>query len=114
MTVPIAPVPLLETLAGRLGSAHVLTAPADMAGHLVEPRGLYRGVASAVVRPRDTEEVAFVVRECAASGVPVVPQGGNTGLVGGGVPQGGIVLSLSRLDRIRAVDPHNATMTACT
>jgi FAD/FMN-containing dehydrogenase len=111
MTVPIAPVPLLETLAGRLGSAHVLTAPADMAGHLVEPRGLYRGEASAVVRPRDTEEVAFVVRECAASGVPVVPQGGNTGLVGGGVPQGGIVLSLSRLDRIRAVDPHNATMT---
>ena len=99
MTVPIAPVPLLETLAGRLGSAHVLTAPADMAGHLVEPV-VSTGEASAVVRPRDTEEVAFVVRECAASGVAVVPQGGNTGLVGGGVPQGGIVLSLSRLDRI--------------
>jgi FAD/FMN-containing dehydrogenase len=51
------------------------------------------------------------VRECAAARAPVVPQGGNTGLVGGGVPQGGIVLSLTRLDRVRAVDPVNATMT---
>jgi FAD/FMN-containing dehydrogenase len=98
-------------LASRLGSAQVLTAAADMASYLEETRGLYRGEAAAVVRPADVEEVAFVVRECAAAGVPVVPQGGNTGLVGGGVPQGGIVLSLARLDRIREVDPINATMT---
>jgi FAD/FMN-containing dehydrogenase len=102
---------LIETLAARLGAASVLTEAGDMAGHLVEARGLYTGEALAVVRPRDRDEVAFVLRECASAGVPVVPQGGNTGLVGGGVPYGGIVLSLGRLDRIREVDPVNATIT---
>ncbi len=105
------PASLLECLAARLGAAHVLTAAGDMAGYLVEARGLYRGFALAVVRPRDTEEVAFVVRECAAAGVAIVPQGGNTGLVGGGVPFGNVVLSLARLDRIREVDSVNATLT---
>ena len=103
---------LLDTLASRLGAAHVLTEAADMAGHLVEERGLYRGTALAVVRPRDTAEVAFVVGECARAGVPVVAQSGNTGLTGGGVPYGGVVLSLSRLDRIREIDAVNATVTA--
>jgi FAD/FMN-containing dehydrogenase len=102
---------LLETLAARLGASHVVTLAADMAGHLVESRGLYRGVASAVVRPGDTQEVAFVVAACARARVPIVPQGGNTGLVGGGVPHGGVVLSVARLDRVREVDPVNATMT---
>ena len=102
----------LDTLASRLGAAHVLTEAADMAGHLVEERGLYRGTALAVVRPRDTAEVAFVVGECARAGVPVVAQSGNTGLTGGGVPYGGVVLSLSRLDRIREIDAVNATVTA--
>ena len=64
------------------------------------------------MRPGSTEEVAAVVRECAAAGVPIVPQGGNTGLVGGAVPFGGIVLSLARLDRIRELDAVNATLTA--
>ena len=103
---------LLDTLASRLGAAHVLTEAADMAAHLVEERGLYRGTALAVVRPRDTAEVAFVVGECARAGVPVVAQSGNTGLTGGGVPYGGVVLSLSRLDRIREIDAVNATVTA--
>src|SRR5918995_2275398 len=103
---------LIETLAARLGAAAVLTEAGDMAGHLVEARGLYTGEALAVVRPRDRDEVAFVLRECASAGVPVVPQGGNTGLVGGGVPFGGIVLSLARLDRIRELDAVNATLTA--
>jgi FAD/FMN-containing dehydrogenase len=112
MTLPAKPrAQLLDKLAGRLGPAYVQTEPADMAGYLVETRGLYQGSALAVVRPRDTEEVAFVIRECARAGVPVVPQGGNTGLVGGGVPHGGIVLSLARLDRIRELDAVNATMT---
>jgi FAD/FMN-containing dehydrogenase len=106
------PLQLLDTLAARLGRTHVLTDPDQMAGYLVESRGLYQGSALAVARPGDTEEVSFVVRECAAAGVPIVPQGGNTGLVGGGVPFGGIVLSLARLDRIREIDPVNATMTA--
>jgi FAD/FMN-containing dehydrogenase len=111
MTVHTSPLQLLDTLVSRLGAAHVLTAAADMAGHLVEERGLYRGTALAVVRPRDTAEVAFAVGECARAGVPVVAQSGNTGLTGGGVPYGGVVLSLGRLDRIREVDAVNATMT---
>jgi FAD/FMN-containing dehydrogenase len=112
MTVHTKPTTqLLDTLASRLGSAHVITDPGQMAGYLVEARNLYRGSALAVVRPANTEEVAFVVRECGRAGVAIVPQGGNTGLVGGGVPFGGIVLSLARLDRIRELDPVNATMT---
>ncbi|HYI90272.1 MAG TPA: FAD-binding oxidoreductase [Beijerinckiaceae bacterium] len=102
----------LDALVSRLGAAHVLTEAADMAAHLVEERGLYRGTALAVVRPRDTAEVAFAVGECARAGVPVVAQSGNTGLTGGGVPYGGVVLSLSRLDRIREIDAVNATVTA--
>lgn len=112
MNVPISPSgQLLDTLAARLGRTHVITDPGQMAGYLVETRGFYQGSALAVVRPADTQEVAFVVRECAAAGVAVVPQSGNTGLVGGGVPFGGIVLSLARLDGIREIDPVNATMT---
>ena len=71
-----------------------------MEPYLIEERGLYRGTCAAVVRPASTEAVADVVRLCAQAGVPIVPQGGNTGLVGGGVPDGGIVLSTARLDRI--------------
>src|SRR5829696_5963165 len=112
MTVHASPpAPLIATLAERLGAAHVLIEAVDVEGHLIEARDLYRGTAIAVARPRDTTEVAFVVRTCADAGVPIVPQGGNTGLVGGGVPHGGLVLSLARLDRIRTADPVNATMT---
>jgi FAD/FMN-containing dehydrogenase len=103
---------LIAALAARLGPSHVLVEHADVAAYLVEERGLYRGSALAVVRPRDADEVAFVVAQCAAQGVSLVPQGGNTGLVGGGVPFGGIVLALGRLNRIREVDPVNATITA--
>ena len=87
----------------------MLTTADDMAPHLTETRGLYRGLAGAVVRPKDAQEVAFVMATCHAEGVTVVPHGGNTGLVGGGVPFGGIVLSLSRLNAIREVDASNAT-----
>jgi FAD/FMN-containing dehydrogenase len=111
INAPGAPADLVERLATRLGAAHVLTAEHDIAPYLVEERGLYRGEALAVVRPRDTAEAAFVVAECARAGVPVVAQSGNTGLTGGGVPYGGIVLALARLDRIREIDAVNATMT---
>src|SRR3712207_1618899 len=103
---------LLSVLSARLGAKHVIVDPAEMAGYLVEERKLYRGAAMAVVRPGSTEEVSFVVRECAKADVAIVPQGGNTGLVGGGVPHKGIVLSLARLDRIREVNAFNATLTA--
>ena len=105
------PTQLLDTFVARLGAAHVITDPGQMAGYLVEARDLYQGTALSVVRPASAEQVAFVVRECGKAGVAIVPLGGNTGLVGGGVPFGGIVLSLARLDRIRELDPVNATMT---
>ncbi|WP_029029664.1 FAD-binding oxidoreductase [Salinarimonas rosea] len=108
---PDAEAALVASLVERLGAADVVSTLADIEPHLLESRGLYRGRALAVVRPKDVHEVSFVLARCAAAGVPVVPQGGNTGLVGGGVPHGGVVLSLARLDAIRALDPLNATIT---
>ena len=101
---------LLEALRARLGAAHVLTAPSDLDPYLVESRKLYRGSALAALRPGSTAEVAFVVEACAAAGVAVVAQGGNTGLVGGGVPHGGVVLSLARMNRIVSLDAVNASI----
>jgi FAD/FMN-containing dehydrogenase len=102
---------VLSALRSRLGSAHVLTDPDAVAPYLVEERGLYKGSAVAVVRPGTTEDVAFVVRACSEAAIPMVAQGGNTGLVGGGVPYGGIVISLARMNRIRDLDPINASIT---
>jgi FAD/FMN-containing dehydrogenase len=88
--------------------------PRDEEPYLVEARGLYRGATRLVVRPASTAEVAAVVRICAQAKLPIVPQGGNTGLVGGGVPPEdghNIVLALGRMNHIRAVDPVNFTMT---
>lgn len=102
---------LLSQLADAIGTAHVLTNPADMGGRLTEDRGLFTGTALAVLRPGSTAEVAECLRLCNAAGVPVVPQGGNTGLVGGGVPVGGVVLTTDRMNRIRDIDTTNATMT---
>ena len=103
--------PLLAAIAGRIGPQHVLTDPSDMAPYLREERGLYQGRTPAVLRPGTSEEVAFIVGACAGAGVPVVPQGGNTGLVGGQMPFGEVLVSLARLDRIRNVDPVDMTMT---
>ena len=78
--------------------------------HVTELRGLWRGSCDLAVSPGDTAEVAAVMALCNGAGIPVTPQGGNTGLVGGGVPDGGIVLSLGRLNHIRAIDADNNTM----
>ncbi len=106
---------LRARLDAAVGSAHVLTATADVAPYLTDWRGRFHGRAFAVVRPADTAEVAAVVRACADLCVPIVPQGGNTGQCGGATPddQGNaIVLSLARMQRVRAIDPDNATLTA--
>ena len=79
--------------------------------YLREERGLFFGHCAAVVLPATTEELARVVTLCAGAGIPVVPHGGNTGLVGGGVPRGGVVISTARLNRIRSLDTVNRTMT---
>ncbi|HEY1000573.1 MAG TPA: FAD-binding protein, partial [Streptosporangiaceae bacterium] len=79
---------LLRSLAGIVGEPHVLTGDAT-AGYAVDWTGRFQGHTPAVVRPRDTAEVAAVLALCTDAGLPVVPQGGNTGLVGGGVPRPG-------------------------
>jgi len=105
---------LLSRIASVVGPNGLLTEPADTAPYLEEERGLYHGQALAVVRPASTAEVAEVVKLCAAAGVAVVPQGGNTGLCGGGCPVGdkpAVVISTGRMNAIRSVDPLNFTMT---
>jgi FAD/FMN-containing dehydrogenase len=96
-----------------VGAAHVL-AEGDLSAYELDWRKRYRGKAMAVVRPGNTAEVVAVVRACAVAGVSLVPQGGNTGLVGGGVPDASgqqVLLSLGRLNRIRHVDADNLTFT---
>ncbi|MEC5160662.1 MULTISPECIES: FAD-binding oxidoreductase [unclassified Janthinobacterium] len=97
-----------------LGQAHVLTEAAAMAPFLADWRGRFTGSAQAVLRPATVAQVAALVRACARWRVALVPQGGNTGLVLGSVPDASgaaVVLSLARLNRIRAVDPVNRTIT---
>ncbi len=101
----------LDALLVLVGPKGLIDDPGAMEAYLVEERGSYRGSAACVVRPANTEEVSGVVALCAREGVAIVPQGGNTGLVGGAVPDGGVVLSLERMNRIRDVDPLNHTMT---
>ena len=104
----------LQTLAGIVSPAHVLPDSDAIAGNLKEPRGLYNGRALALVRPGSTADVAKVVAACAAARVALVPQGGNTGLVGGQTPDASgeeIILSLQRMRRIREIDPLTDTMT---
>jgi FAD/FMN-containing dehydrogenase len=105
----------LERIKSAVGPKGWTTDPADMAPLLLEERGHYRGRAALLVRPASTAEVADVVRICAETGTPIVPQGGNTGMMGGATPfehGGEVLLSLSRLNRIRALDALNYTMTA--
>jgi FAD/FMN-containing dehydrogenase len=101
---------VLERLCAIAGPGHVLRG-ADAAPFCTDWRGLFTGVALAVVRPADAAQVAACVAACAAAGVGVVAQGGNTGLCGGATPQGGeVVLSLGRLRRVRDVDPVDLVM----
>jgi len=93
---------LIDDLVAALGAAHVLTG-ADTVRYARDWVGKYDGAPQAVVRPANTAEVAAAVRISAAQGVPVVPIGGNTGLVGGTMTSGGVMISLERLNRIRAL-----------
>jgi FAD/FMN-containing dehydrogenase len=109
MTIDIA-----SALAAVVGDSHVLT-DGDRTAWEVDWRKRWHGKALAVVRPASTEQVAAVVRSCANLGVPIVPQGGNTGLVGGGVPDASgtqVLLSLTRLNRVRELDRANLTLVA--
>jgi FAD/FMN-containing dehydrogenase len=102
---------LLERLAEIVGDAGLVTDVSDMEPYIAEQRGLFRGETPCVVRPASTIEVSQVVTACSEAGVPIVPQGGNTGLCGGAVAAGEVILSLVRMNNIREVDPVNFTMT---
>lgn len=103
-----------DALVRIVGAANVLVDSVDTAPFLTDWRGRYRGAAQCVVRPGNAEEVAAVVRACVEAGVPIVPQGGNTGLCGAATPDEtgqAVVLSLGRMNRILAVDRQNNTIS---
>jgi FAD/FMN-containing dehydrogenase len=102
----------LAALIEALGSDGFTTDPDRLAPHLVEWRKLYTGTADGLALPRDTASVAKVMAIAHEHRIPVTPQGGRTGLVGGGVPDGGIILSLERLRTIRAIDSLSGSVTA--
>ena len=97
---------LLQQFREIVGIEHVVVEPEVMASYAIDWTGRFRGQSMAVVRPGDGAEVAAVVALCKDAGVALVPQGGNTGLVGGGVPLAGeVVLSMRRLAGVTDVDP---------
>lgn len=104
---------VVELLQEIVGADHVLVDEDLRASYEQDWTGRYRGQARAVVRPASTEEVARVLRACRGADVPVVPQGGNTGLVGAGVPRGEgmVVLSTARLTSVGEVDPAAMQVT---
>lgn len=105
---------ILARIAAAVGPTGVLTDPAEQEPYLVEWRDLYRGKTPMVVRPASTAEVSAVLTICHQTRTPLVPQGGNTSLCGGSVPHESgdeLVLSLSRLNRVRALDAASYTMT---
>jgi FAD/FMN-containing dehydrogenase len=104
--MPHATRSLVEALSDVVGRSRVLVDPDIVASYCVDWTGRFRGSAACVVRPGSADEVASVLGVCRSLGTAVVPQGGNTGLVGGSVPRGGeVVLSLARLNALGPVDP---------
>jgi FAD/FMN-containing dehydrogenase len=107
--------PLIAGLQAIVGARYCLTEPPAQAPFLTDWRGLYQGRARAVVLPGTVAEVQAIVRLVRSHHAPIVPQGGNTGLTGGATPDDrgtAILLSLTRLDRVRAIDPLNNSMVA--
>ncbi|MEM8743467.1 MAG: FAD-binding oxidoreductase [Pseudomonadota bacterium] len=105
---------VIDQFVSIVGSANAIRDPNDMDGYLAEMRHLYVGKSALVLRPGSTEEVSQVLKLANDSRVAIVPQGGNTGLVGGQIPFDAgneVILSLSRMDRIRSIDPDSDTMT---
>ena len=117
MNIVPPPQPLSPDLIGRfkaiVGDRHGITDPAEIAPYVTEERNLYVGHSPLVLRPGSTDEVAAICKLASETRTALVPQGGNTGLVGGQTPHHGeVVLSLRRLDRIRDIDTRSNTVTA--
>jgi len=102
---------LIERLRQLSGPNGWLDDDQSVAPYTEETRGLWHGHCIGVARPENTAQLAKIMAFCQQSGIPVTPQSGNSGLVGGGVPKGGIVLSLNRMQKIRALDTENNTIT---
>ncbi|GIK80084.1 MAG: FAD-binding oxidoreductase [Pseudorhodoplanes sp.] len=103
---------LIARFAAIVGNRHAITDPQAQEPYLVEMRDLYRGRTPVVLRPGSVAEVGAIVRLARETKTAIVPQGGNTGLVGGQIPHHGeVILSLTRLDRIREIDPVSNTVT---
>jgi len=101
----------LDKIRQIVGNKGWLDQPDDIQPHISEMRGLWNGHCDLVVSPETTQQVADIVGVCAASGLPVVAHGGNTGLVGAGVPNGGVLLTTHRMNEIRDIDPVDNTMS---
>ena len=104
---------LIDELKSIVGTGGWKSSPADLEPHLNEWRGQVVGKSPLLVMPRSTAEVAKVIRACASTGTAIVPQGGNTGLCAGAIPDLSgeqILLSLTRMNRIRDIDPVNFSM----
>jgi len=105
---------LLDRFVELVGERHAVRDEADIEPYLTEPRGLFAGLSPLVLRPGSVEEVSAIMKLATETKTPIVPQGGNTGLVGGQMPDrtnGQVVLSLSRLNRIREIDVRSNTVT---
>src|SRR6516225_6058167 len=117
MNVPNAPLPplspeLIARFRAIVGDKHAITEAADVAPYVTEERGLFQGRSPLVLRPGSTAEVSAICKLASEHKIALVPQGGNTGLVGGQTPHHGeVVVSLRRMDKIREVDTASNTMT---
>jgi D-lactate dehydrogenase (cytochrome) len=110
-TPPLSP-ELIARFRAIVGDKYAVTDPADIAPYTTEERDLFHGRSPLVLRPASTAEVAAICRLANESRIALVPQGGNTGLVGGQTPHHGeVVISMRRMDRIRDVDTASNTMT---
>ena len=114
MSVPAVPAAILDRIKAIVGPGGYLEEAVDLAPYVCELRGRFHGKTPLLARPKSAEDVAAIVTICAENGIPIVPQGGNTGLMGGAIPREAgteVLLSLARLNQVRAVDPANDTIT---
>ncbi len=112
---PVAPLSpeLIARFRAIVGDKYAVTEPADVAPYVTEERGLFHGHSPLILRPGSTAEVSAICKLATEQKIALVPQGGNTGLVGGQTPHHGeVVVSMRRLDKIREIDPASNTM-AC-
>ncbi|MGZ5855356.1 MAG: FAD-binding oxidoreductase, partial [Xanthobacteraceae bacterium] len=109
---PLLSADLLARFIAIVGERNAITNPTDLEPYLTEQRGLYHGHTQVVLRPGSTAEVSAILKLANETKTAIVPQGGNTGLVGGQTPHNGeVVLSLARMDKFREIDPASNTMT---